>query len=336
MRFPAASYPGRPPDGPVLVYAGRRWPLVVDGDVHRPVRPADGPGAPPVSAPVLSSGPARWSFAYGANADPRRLLDKGLDGHGAMLLPARLRGWRRVWEARRSPVTGAVPLTVQHDPQAVLDGWVLGVHRDDTAVLDASEGRGERYTLGRLGPAAVAARFLLDAAFAYQPGPATRVLVTERGPATFPEVDQAQAARLLAAGRSAPAVRPAPIPPDPEGWPPTPLDDLPLFTYGTLQPGQERHGAVAPLVVNAGPAQARGEVVPSRHGWPAATFADGGDPIHGTLLAPTDRAAAARLVAAADAVEDVPRLFRRVAVEVAAGGGARWAMAYEWNGAGAA
>lgn len=366
-RFPAESYPGRPPPGPVLVFRGRLWPVVVDGEAGRPVRLAaagesraeaaswpvevDGlerPDRQAASAPrgntphaaVLAPGRVRWSLAYGANADPRRLVDKGLDQRGALLLPAALRGWRRVWEARRSPVTGAVPLTVQPDPGARLDVWVLGVDRDDTARLDASEGRGQRYMLARVGPVAVAARFLLDAAPAYAPTAATRVLAGTGGPAAWPGTDQRGAARLLAAGRSAPAVRPAAGGAwaradggvvEGGGWPSTPLADLPLFVYGTLQPGGQRHRAVAEAVRVVGPAVARGTLFRTPHGWPAAQFVEDGAPLHGTLLAPVSAAAAAGMVAAADAIEDAPRLFRRVAVAVDAGGGARWAMAYAWN-----
>lgn len=315
-------YPGRVPAGPVLVVAGAVHDVVVDGDVDEPV-------TSPVGADVLSRGAVRWSVAYGANADPDRLIDKRLDRRGALILPARLHGWAPVWEARRA-VTGAVPLTLQPAADLTRDVHVLGVHREDTHVLDTSEGRGRRYILGAIGPVAVAARFLLADALAYLPTPTTMLLGRSHAPATYPGVDQA-AARAALARRDGP--RHAAVDsgvPTVTGWPDTPLADLPLFAYGTLQPGFGRFEAIARHVTTLGAARTPGTIVRTPSGWPAARFG-GTAEVHGTLLGAVSPRAATGLFATTDRIEDVPDLFRRVAIQVHRAEDTRWAAAYEWN-----
>lgn len=320
-RFDPATYPGTRPDGPAIVHQGAVWPLDLSSGRWRV--PDDVGGAPVLTSPI------RWSVAYGSNAAPARLLDKGLDVNGALLLPARLRGWRTAWESRRARTTGAIPLTLVRAPGEVLDTWVLGLHPSDTTGLDSSEGRGTSYVLGRVGPVAVAARWLLDDALAYGPGPRTRCLTTGTEPACSPALDQAAAGRLLDGGAvdlGADAL-PRPV----EGpWPGTPLDDLPLFVYGTLQPGQRRWDAIDNLVEVIGPATTAGAVVATYYGYPAADLAASGS-IHGTLVRPVSTEAAAALYPHVDRIEDTPRLFRRVAVPVEVRRRTVWAATYEWN-----
>ncbi len=321
-RFDAATYPGPRPAGPVLLHQGQLWPLDVTGPALLAPDPVAG-------APVLQ-GPVRWSVAYGSNASPDRLRDKGLDVNGALLLPARLRGWRTVWEARRA-ATGAVPLTLVPAPGSILDTWVLGIHPADTGPLDATEGRGTRYRLGRVGPVAVAARWWLADAVAYGPGSATRCLTRGTELAGYPEVDHAGAGVLLDGGSVALAVDP--LPGTVEGdWPASDLEDLPLFVYGTLQPGRSRWEAIEALVEVVGEASASGAVTGTYYGYPAADFAGAGT-VHGTLLRATGPAAAEVLYRQVDAIEDVPDLFRRVAVPVRVGAEAIWAASYAWNDA---
>lgn len=325
MRFDAATYPGRPPPGPTLVYAGRTWPLQLDGTSRAPV------SAPAVARPaaVLAPGKLRWSLAYGSNADPERLVDKRLDERGAVILPASVMGHRRAWEARRSRSTGAVPLTLVPAPGARLDAWVLGVHRDDTDALDRSEGRGDTYLLGRVGPVAVAARFLLPDALAYGPAVATSVIAVEARPATHPEMDQATAG-LLADDATTARLRADPLP-DPHAgpWPGTPLDDLPLFVYGTLRPGRRYWPRVAELVDVVGDATCPGSVVDTPFGWPAADLSAPGR-FPGILLQPRDPDAAREAVRVTDEIEGAPSLFQRRAVPVRTADADRWAIAYEW------
>jgi hypothetical protein len=248
VAFDPAGYPGPRPDGPVLVHGGRSHAVEVV-----PRRASDGtPLVRPrsrVDAPVLDRDAVRWIVAYGSNASPPRLVSKGLDRRGAVLLPARLDGWVPAFEHRRTGY-GAVPLTLVPASGVTTATWLLGVHVSDTGVLDRSEGRSPRdvaaaagatsrtvgpepddlhvapagaYRVGRVGTVHVAGRWRVEDALAYLPGPRTEVQVDEGGRwRTWPAVDQpAAAAHVEAAGAS----RPAPTVPAPVvgRWPRTTL-----------------------------------------------------------------------------------------------------------------
>lgn len=228
--FDPASYPGSRPDGPCVVH---------DGRVHAAVLPDD-PSAGPrthVHAPVADLDAVRWVLAYGSNASPGRLVDKGLDRRGAWLLPAVLDGWLTAFEDRATRY-GSIPLTLVPHAGARLETWVLGVHVDDLPRLDRTEGRYPAdvvavddgrsappgaYRLGHVGEVVVADRWRLPDALAYLPGPRTRVQVTAAGSwRTWPRSDQEAAAVHVASG--GPAVEPPPVPAPVTGpWPETPL-----------------------------------------------------------------------------------------------------------------
>ena len=223
--FDPRRYPGPRPTGPTLVLDGACWALALTADPARPWLP---PGSAPPSPAGDAPSSLRWSLAYGANASPARLVAKGLDRRGAVLLPARITGWAPAFEHRMTSY-GAVPVTLVPLPGAMTATWVLGVSAQDTAVLDASEGRapgdsgvpadaevarlpGPRpadghapprgtYRLGRIGEVVVAGRFRLLDALAYLPGPSTRIQVDAAGtPRCWPAHDQAAARRHLDAG----------------------------------------------------------------------------------------------------------------------------------------
>lgn len=325
-RFDPATYPGSRPDGPTVLYAGRAWPVEVRGTRREPLVVPDAVSG----APVLEDRAVRWSLAYGSNASPERLLDKGLDLRGTILLPGIIEGWAPVWEARRTASTGAVPLTLARSPGTVLEAWVLGIHEDDTLLLDASEGRGVNYALGRVTEVAVGSRFVLPAALAYGPTHGTRILAEAGNVCGFPAYDQTGVGRLVDGGT--PVTLGADALPDAidEGWPPTPFDDLDLFVYGTLMPGQERWDAIADHVDVITEATVPGTMVSTFYGWPAATFGDGGH-VHGVVLRPRGPYAAEALYEIVDRIEDVPNLFRRVTVRAEHGATRGFVATYEWN-----
>lgn len=210
--FDPATYPGWRPDGPVAILGSRVVPIEED-DV------------------ALLDGDWRWSVAFGSNACPDRLIDKEVAQYGAMLLPARVTGWRVAWEARRSPMTGAVPVTLVPVEGHELDTWVLGIHPDGVEAMDYSEGRAVgRYHLAEVGPARVGESWLLDPAVAYTAGPKAVLLTSpddDKTPLWLDEADQAAAlARLEVTDRGDAPVVPAGqattiVPPD--VWPTTEL-----------------------------------------------------------------------------------------------------------------
>ncbi len=241
--FDPASYPGPRPCGPVLVLDGACWSLALTRDPRRPWR---APGGAPACAASSGADRLRWSVAYGANASPPRLVAKGLDRRGAVLLPARVRGWVPAFEQRTTSY-GAVPLTlVRASAPRVTATWVLGLTEPDTGVLDRSEGRAAvdgtapvadptpadghtpptgTYRLCGIGEVVVAERFVLRGALAYLPGPSTRIQIDDAGaPRCWPEVGQRQARAHLDAGgpsRRVGALRDAA--PIVGAWPETPL-----------------------------------------------------------------------------------------------------------------
>lgn len=371
--FDPRRYPGPRASGPVLVHDGALHPLVLDGPAHAPlriadaassatsassisaIRPSSAPSPPPILADLQRR---RWSVAYGSNASPGRLVAKGLDRAGAVLLPARLAGFAPAFEHRRT-VYGSVPLTLVPITCGVHDTWVLGLPADATDLLDRTEGRvpdgapltvgpesGDgrfappgTYQLARVGEVAVADRFVLRDALAYLPGPATRVqVVDERRWRTWPRWDQSAAVvHVDASGpdRPAPDVEEAVL----GAWPTTPLTDLPLFVYGTLRPDGVAWGRIADLVRVVGPATTVGALYDLGRGWPAATFDDpvAGGPrstarIRGVLLAPRGPVAATELFERADRYEGVPELFTRTSIQVDGSWGRSWAAGYAWAG----
>lgn len=337
-RFDPATYPGPRPAGPVLVRAREVHPLDLGGPSTRPCR---GP-----AADALPRRPFH-SVAYGSNACPARLVDKSLDEPGAVLLPARMRGWVPAFRAQATRY-GSVPLTlVPDEADRTRDTWVLGVAETALETLDRTEGRLRRphprdpqrmsaapvsggYVLGRIGPVAVAERYLLRDALAYLPAEGTPLLCDPAGgPLTWPEHDQASARAALDAGGPTTAA-PSPERVEEGAWPPTELEDLPLFVYGSLRPGGAAWRLVADLVQEVGEARTAGRLHDTPHGWPAADLGAEGR-VHGVLLEPRDPDAAVALVEQVDLYEGAPRLFRRRAVVVeTATRGRGWAMAYGW------
>lgn len=354
--FDPRSYPGPRAPGPVLVHDGAIHPLQVDAPSHAPVRlVAPTPAA--TSAPAMAAtGALRWSVAYGSNASPGRLVAKGLDRDGAVLLPARIADFAPAFEHRRT-VYGSVPLTLVPAAGAVHDIWVLGLPAQATDLLDRTEGRiraaapttagpatGDgrfappgSYQLARVGDVAVADRFVLTTALAYLPGPATRVQVTEGGRSrTWPAWDQATAGSHVDGGG---ADRPAPGVEEPVlgDWPDTPLRDLPLFVYGTLRPDGPAFARIAGLVDVLGPATTAGRLFDTGRGWPAATFEDGSlvdastaGTIRGQLVLARDPDSAVALFDRADRYEGAPQLFARTSVLVDGPSRSRWAASYAW------
>jgi gamma-glutamylcyclotransferase (GGCT)/AIG2-like uncharacterized protein YtfP len=348
--FDPRSYPGPRPPGPVLVHQGTVHPLVVDGPVHDPLRLASG-GPTSVSAPA--PGALRWSVAYGSNASPGRLVAKGLDRAGAVLLPARMRGFAPAFEHRRTGY-GSVPLTLVPDPGSVHETWVLGIPAEATHLLDLTEGRvpgpaprtigsetGDgrfappgTYRLAPVGEVAVAGRFALHTALAYLPGAATRVQVTGSGAwRTWPASDQAAAgAHIEVTGPD----RPVPEAEDPVlgDWPETTLRDLPLFVYGTLRPDGTAFGRIADLVDVLGPASTSGALFDTGLGWPTAVFGggDGAGTIRGYLVAARGPSQARTLFDRVDRYEGVPEQYTRTSVLVDRPTGLRWAAGYAWAG----
>jgi gamma-glutamylcyclotransferase (GGCT)/AIG2-like uncharacterized protein YtfP len=105
--------------------------------------------------------------------------------------------------------------------------------------------------------------------------------------------------------------------------------ELPLFLYGTLRKGESGEDVLAPDVLRRAPARARGRLLDLNAPYPGAVFGADEGWIDGELvwLAPS------RFLAAldrADEYENVPFLFRRIALPVESEGQSveAWAFTY--------
>jgi gamma-glutamylcyclotransferase (GGCT)/AIG2-like uncharacterized protein YtfP len=106
---------------------------------------------------------------------------------------------------------------------------------------------------------------------------------------------------------------------------------LPIFVYGTLRRGESAEDVIAPDVTRRAPARAKGRLLSINAPYPAAVFLpDATEHVDGELtwLAPASYEAALDRI---DAYENVPFLFRRIAITVEAEGAVVKAWAYTYT-----
>lgn len=106
---------------------------------------------------------------------------------------------------------------------------------------------------------------------------------------------------------------------------------LPLFVYGTLRRGESAEDLVARAVTRRAPARAKGRLLAIGAPYPAAVFSpEAAEHVDGELmwLAPGSYAATLDRV---DEYENVPFLFRRIAITVESEGAAVEAWAYTYT-----
>jgi gamma-glutamylcyclotransferase (GGCT)/AIG2-like uncharacterized protein YtfP len=195
------------------------------------------------------------------------------------------------------------------------------------AVLDACEGRGERYDLVRLHAGTVTTEdgARLPDVWTYWPGTPQRApLLVDGRPVRCADVDQAAAMDLV--GTPAPpspdGVTPQVGAPDPVSWP------AEVFVYGTLRPSGRAWSLMGPLVVGA-PIDAwlPGRVYDTGRGYPALRL--GGPGLaHGTLLTLRDPAGA---MAGLDEYEGPAYRRVRAAAHPSSGTTARPAWVWMWD-----
>jgi gamma-glutamylcyclotransferase (GGCT)/AIG2-like uncharacterized protein YtfP len=105
--------------------------------------------------------------------------------------------------------------------------------------------------------------------------------------------------------------------------------ELPLFLYGTLRKGESAEDVIAADVARRAPARARGRLLDLKAPYPGAVFGPDEGWLDGEIvwLRPATFAAALDRV---DQYENVPFLFRRIAVMVETDGQTveAWAFTY--------
>lgn len=207
-----------PDDGPALIVDG---PTVIrDGHAL----------AVDLDDAMLHDPAWRWSVGYGWHGCPDELVGQDFADRGVLLLPARVRGFRAAWEARRSPVTGRLPVVLVPHPGFALDAWAMGVHAHDAPAFDGSDGRGASHNLARVGTVVVADRWLINPGLARCAAPGTVLLTdpaNESSPLWLDLADHVvAAARLDADAPTVAAPRASDVVPLAQ-WPITPLTRIP-------------------------------------------------------------------------------------------------------------
>lgn len=106
--------------------------------------------------------------------------------------------------------------------------------------------------------------------------------------------------------------------------------ELPLFLYGTLRKGESAEGEIAADVVRRAPARARGRLLDLNAPYPGAVFGPDEGLLVGEIVWIRPSAFQATLDRV-DTYENVPFLFRRIAIEVETEGQKVEAWAYTYT-----
>ena len=217
-------------------------------------------------------------LCYGSNACPSKITwlreALGLPGP-AVLLGARCTDVAAVWASGLRVVDDQRPATLAAMPGNVEDHAIWWATREQVAVLDRCEGRGERYRLARVDTGEVRLRdgTVVDGPLAYVAAAPRRLpLLVDGKPVRCLDVPQAGAAALTGepAATDELDVRQVMGAPEPADFPGR------VFVYGTLQPGASDWWRLAPHASGEPRATALpGTLFDTGLGYPALRLGDG-------------------------------------------------------------
>ncbi len=265
-------------------------------------------------------------LCYGSNACPSKITwlreALGLPGP-AVLLGARCTDVAAVWASGLRVVDDQRPATLAAMPDNVEDHAIWLATREQVAVLDRCEGRGERYRLARVDTGEVRLRdgTVVDGPLAYVAAAPRRLpLLVDGKPVRCLDVPQAGAAALTGEPAAADEldVRQVTGAPEPADFPGR------VFGYGTLQPGASDWWRLAPHASGEPRAAALpGTLFDTGLGYPALRLGDGPG-VSGYVI---DLAGSTAALSILDGYEGVE--YRRVRVALP-GGELCWT--YVWAG----
>lgn len=217
-------------------------------------------------------------LCYGSNACPSKITwlreALGLPGP-AVLLGARCTDVAAVWASGLRVVDDQRPATLAAMPGNVEDHAIWWATREQVAVLDRCEGRGERYRLARVdtGEVRLWDGTVVDGPLAYVAAAPRRLpLLVDGKPVRCLDVPQAGAAALTGepAATDELDVRQVTGAPEPTDFPGR------VFVYGTLQPGASDWWRLAPHASGEPRAAALpGTLFDTGLGYPALRLGDG-------------------------------------------------------------
>lgn len=217
-------------------------------------------------------------LCYGSNACPSKITwlreALGLPGP-AVLLGARCTDVAAVWASGLRVVDDQRPATLAAMPGNVEDHAIWWATREQVAVLDRCEGRGERYRLARVdtGEVRLWDGTVVDGPLAYVAAAPRRLpLLVDGKPVRCLDVPQAGAAALTGepAATDELDVRQVMGAPEPADFPGR------VFVYGTLQPGASDWWRLAPHASGEPRAAALpGTLFDTGLGYPALRLGDG-------------------------------------------------------------
>lgn len=314
-------YPGDRPTGSFVLNAGIVHPLKwSDGEWAVDTTPGSGDWCgleswlAALRAPLLAQRQA--CLAYGSNLSPLEIDRYAADGPVVVLEGLLMGAAAAYCASTRSDGQYPAGLVASSRNRGEMHGLVL-VDEQQRMLLDAKEGvSGRIYQRGVF--AADSIDFVLQNGTKWT-GPLgvylqqrRHLALSNNSPVLLADMDQEGFAALD--GLSSTATHGLDFQ-RVEEFPSVSTAGIPLFTYGTLQPGQFRHQAVRDFVDAVSSDSVHGVIVDTGQDYPGLVpFSDG--EVSGTLLHPKAGQQLA-LLDRCDAIEGHPLLFRRALVRTA-------------------
>lgn len=335
-RGPAPHYPGERPD----------TSFVVDGTTVYPLRPApDGrswqvretDGWQDADRWLTHRGHSRLServavLSYGSNANPAELSRIAKDCPIVAIRGAVFGAAAAYCSTQRSRDDQYPAGLVEESPSIGEWHTILLITPEQQNVLNAKEGtRSGHYELRHLATGA-GVEFVTENGLrwssplpVYLQGRWRPIARVAGEPLLLREYTQEQAGALISAEAtlsvSLSSVRA-------DTLLPLSTEPIPLFAYGTLQPGQSRWAAIQHLVQGTEPAEALARRIDTGFGYPGVVDLGKGCTT-GTLLIPHEDTYH-EFLRLLDSIEGHPSLFTRTLIQVQTG---QLAWIYAWNGA---
>jgi gamma-glutamylcyclotransferase (GGCT)/AIG2-like uncharacterized protein YtfP len=331
----APHYPGERPDSSFVVLNGTVYPLrpALSGSRWE-VLSGDGWTDADKWLAIRGQVPLRdrlTVLAYGSNLNPREVNDVG-GSRAIVVLRGALFGAAAAYcETRRGRDQQHPAGLIAHESTTGEWHGVLLVESETKHELDLKEGAaGGWYDLVHL-PIGAGVEFVLEDGRrwsgplpTYRHGAKRPIAVRDGAPLLVREHTQQQVQGFDVLGRThdldVPAV-PAPA------LAPLTTAPIPVFAYGTLQPGECRWAPIEHLVARTAPGQVAGRRIDTGFGFPGLVDLGSGV-TDGTVLMPHDDAYD-EFLELLDSIEGHPRLYTRTLVRLLSG---ELAWAYTWNG----